>query len=166
MNALKAPTINARGIPGFLLWAREGNPALYRALVRQFPEVAAFDEAGDVSKGMAGLFDTFSDIGSSLASAAGRIGNFVKVNALPIATAALPVLVAKKQADVANAQVKLAQAQQSPMQTAYTTDANGNVIAVPVQPRGVSTGVSASSLLMIGGAGVAALILFMLLKRK
>lgn len=125
---LLTPKIREAGMPGFLLWARRESPALYASMVRNIPEVADFDNVVN-SEGVSGIF---SSIGNALASAAGKIGTFVKNNALPIFTAAVPVAVAVKQAQVANAQVKIAQAQQAPMQTAVASQ-DGYVYPVPVQ---------------------------------
>lgn len=130
MKAVLAPRITATGIPGFLLWARRDNPALYNAMAQQLPEVAEF-EAALRTEGMSGLLDTLKSFGSSLASSASKIGSFVAKNALPLAAAVVPLVVAKKQADVSKAQYKLAAAQMAPMQTAMIDPATG--LSVPVQ---------------------------------
>lgn len=161
---LAAPRIAQKGVPGFLLWTRRDSPALYASLLREFPEVQEFDSALN-AQGVSGMF---SNIGSSLASAAGKIGTFVKNNALPILSAAVPVIVAKKQADVAMTQFKLAAAQQAPAQTAYTTTTDGSVIAVPIQRTAGATLRSAGvpSWVWIGGAGAAALLMLFMFKRR
>lgn len=130
MKAQLTPRIATPGLPGFLLWARRDNPALYSGMVQSIPEVAQF-EAALRADGLNGLFDTLKTIGSSLTSAAGKIGTFVAKNALPIATAVVPLVVAKKQADIAKSQYRLATAQQAPMQTAVVDPSTG--FAVPVQ---------------------------------
>jgi hypothetical protein len=157
---LSPPRITNKGMPGFLVWARRDSPALYAALVRKFPEVAAFENAYHLTDnaGIAGLSDVFKSIGGALSSASSKIGSFVKNSALPIFTAALPVAVAAKQAQVARSQVALAEAMQSPAQVAY--DANG----YPLTVRPTSGG-SLSPLLLVG-VGVAALGVFWLIRRK
>lgn len=132
MKAKLAPRIDTKGVPGFLLWARRDSPALYSAMVRDIPEVAAFDKQLTVDRSLDGLLDVVKSFGASLAKSAGKIGSYVVKNAVPIITAAVPVIVAKKQVDVAKAQVKLAQAQSAPMQTAMVPTAAGDV-PVPVQ---------------------------------
>lgn len=128
-----APTISEAGIPGFLLWARREQRDLYTALRQEFPAVNEFERQLGVEDGLQGFADVLRNVGSTLASSAKSIGSFVAKNALPIASVAVPLLVAKKQSDVAKAQVKLAIAQQAPMQTAYATDAQGNVYSVGVR---------------------------------
>lgn len=150
---LLAPRIPEKGVPGFLVWARRDSPALYASLVRAFPEVADFERQNGA--GLNGLFD-------SLASAAGKIGTFVKNNALPILAAAAPVLIAKKQADVAIAQMRVAVAQEAPLQTALTAP-GGYVLPVPVQRSGVS---AVPSWAWIAGAGVAVLSVVLLASRR
>lgn len=175
MKARLAPAINAKGVPGFLMWARRDNPALYRALLAQFPEVGEFELALSES-GVAGF--SLSAIGSKLASSAKKIGTFVAQNAVAVASVAVPVIVAKKQADLAKAQVRLAELQMAPMQTAL--DANG--VPIPVQQAGgqwtavpVQGGMIGTSLAQGGaglptwawavGAGGAALLLLALMRR-
>jgi hypothetical protein len=157
---LLAPKIAEPGIPGFLLWAQRDDPALYASLVRAFPEVAAFDAATQGPAALGGFMDIFASIGSSLASKAGSISQFVLKNALPIATAVVPVYVAKKQADAAKTQIKIAQANGSPAQTAMTTDANGYTYAVPVQ-RSIGGSIAGVPVwvLLAGGAAVVAVLL-------
>jgi hypothetical protein len=130
------PRLSVPGIPGFLLWARRDNPALYAALVSQFPEVAEFDSALKV-EGLGGLADILKGVGSALSSSAKKIGSFVVNYALPVASVAVPLVVAKKQADVAIAQMRVADAQQPPMQTALLPGQSpGWPQAVPVQQVG------------------------------
>ncbi len=138
-----APPITQAGMPGFLLWARRDNPALYASLQREFPAVAQFEEALRQDQGLSGIADILKSIGGALSKSASSIGKFVVKNALPIATAAVPLVVAKKQADVAKAQVQLAQAQQQPMQTAVQYDSEGNAYAVPVRQTLSASGQSA-----------------------
>jgi hypothetical protein len=180
MKANLAPSINVPGVPGFLLWARRDNPALYRALVAQFPEVSAFDTALR-DDGLGGLMDIIGSIGGTLGNAAKSIGSFVMNNALPIATAAVPLAIAMKQADVAKAQIKLASAQMQPMQTAVDPRTgqtvpvqmvNGQWQAVPVTggmigaPLAQGGGMaSVPKWAWIAGAGGAALLLLVLLRR-
>lgn len=160
---LLSPKVDEPGIPGFLIWARRDDPALYAALVRQFPEVAAFDNYASPA-GLSGFASLFSSLASSLASKASAIGSFVVKNALPIATAAAPVLVAKKQADVAKAQIKLAQVQGTPMQTAMTQQ-DGYYYPVPVQKTLGSYTVAGipTWVLIAGGFALSALLI---LRRK
>lgn len=161
---LLAPKITQGGVPGFLLWARRESPALYAAMARQIPEVASFDDALNVD-GFAGITDVLSNVGGALSSAAGKIGTFVKNNALPILTAAVPVVVAKKQADVANAQYKLAMAQMTPMQTAITTQ-DGYAVSVPVRQTQGGVIRAIPSWVWMAGAGVAALGLVLMLRKR
>jgi hypothetical protein len=186
------PKIPAQGLVGFLIWARRDNRALYDRLMREFPEVAAFEERMqlDTDAGMAGLMDVLSSFGSGVAnvaksvgsgivsgasqvfgglkSSAGNIFNFVKNNALPIAATAAPVIIAKRQADVTNRQLELAAINQYPQQTAVTYDSAGNRIVVPVGPAmGNVSGRAPSWLLpaaLVGG-GVILLTLFVGRKR-
>lgn len=159
---IATPKVTESGMPGFLLWARRESPALYASLVRNIPEVADFDNVVN-SEGVGGIFDS---IKSALSSAAGKIGTFVKNNALPIFTAAVPVVVAAKQADVAKAQVKLAQAGQAPMQTAVASEA-GYIYPVPVQQKtgGLSFSQIPSQWLVWGALG-AGLLLVLALRRS
>lgn len=134
MKARIAPVIGEKGLPGFLLWARRDSPVLYGALVREFPEVAAF-EAEVASQGIGGIMDVLSSVGSSLKSVAGKVGKFVQQNAVPLIAAAVPVVVATKQAKIAQAQVRLAEAQLPPAQVAYATTPEGYEDLMLVQPR-------------------------------
>jgi hypothetical protein len=154
------PKIGEAGIPGFLLWARRESPALYASMVRNLPEVADFDNVVN-SEGIAGVFDS---IVGALSSAAGKIGTFVKNNALPIFTAALPVAVAVKQADVAKAQVKLAEAQQPPMQTGIASQ-GGYSYPVPVR-QSIGAGMSIPPGVLWAGGGILAVGLLALILRK
>lgn len=130
MKARLSPAIKTRGVPGFLLWARRDNPALYAALANEFPEVAQFDMALR-DQGLSGIGDVLASVGASLKKSASAIGGFVARNALPLATAAVPLIVAKKQADIAKAQFRLAEVQAAPMQTAVVNQ--GAQLAIPVQ---------------------------------
>lgn len=134
------PRINAEGMPGFLLWARNDAPELYGQLVARFPEVARFEEAiqADDQPGMAGFMDILSSVGSAIGSAASSIGSFVANNGGAIFSAAGGYLVAQQQAKVANAQLALATANRAPAQTALVTLANGQQVSVPVAPSGTS----------------------------
>lgn len=154
---LTAPRITEKGMPGFLLWARRESPALYASLRRQFPEVQQFEVAAN-TVGMSGLLDSISGI-------AGKIGTFVKQNALPILAAGVPLLIAKKQADVAMAQIRVANAEQPPLQTALTTQ-GGYAVSVPVVPSiGTMIGKNLPSWPWVFG-GLAALGLIIYLRRR
>jgi hypothetical protein len=133
VKAKLAPKISTTGVPGFLLWARRDTPELYAAMVRDLPEVAAFEKQLIVDQGLSGILDVVKSFGSSLASSVGKIGSYVAKNAVPVLTAAVPLIVAKKQVDVAKAQVRLAAAQSAPMQTAMVPAAGGGSVSVPVQ---------------------------------
>jgi hypothetical protein len=181
MKAALAPRITTTGLPGFLLWARRDNPALYSAMVAQLPEVAAFEGALR-AEGVSGIMDVLSSFGNSLANSAKKVGAFVAKNALPIAAAAVPLLVAKKQADIAKAQMKLADAQMAPMQTAQYQSPEG-VVTMPVQMQNgqwqqvpVSGGMIGAQVatggaqgipkwVWLAGAGGAALLLAVMLRR-
>lgn len=158
---LALPRITAKGVPGFLMWARRESPALYQSLMREFPEVRDFDTAA-TADGLTGIMSFLSSAGSSLSSAASRIGSFVKNNALPIIAAGVPLLIAKKQADVANSQYKLAAAQMAPMQTALTSQ-GGYVVPVAVRP---VTGAAVPSWVWIGGAVALGVGAFLLTRRR
>jgi hypothetical protein len=132
MKARVNPRILVPGVPGFLLWARRDNPALYARLVAEFPEVAAFDGALQ-SQGLSGLADALKGAGAALASRAKTIASFVARVALPVASVAAPLIAAKKQADVDLAQMDLALAQQPPMQTALVPGQSpGWQMSVPI----------------------------------
>jgi hypothetical protein len=148
-----SPRISEKGVPGFLKWAKRDSPALFAALAREFPEVAEFDSY----EGTGSLMDNLSSI-------AGKIGSFVKNNALPILAAGVPLLVAQKQAKVALTQAKIAVANEAPARTAFTTE-NGYAVPVTVQQRAAS-GVGIPRWVWIGGAGAAAVGLLFLLSRR
>jgi hypothetical protein len=168
---LLAPKIPEKGMPGFLLWARRDNPALYASLCREFPEVRAFDSAVKSQEMLSGFADLFGSIVKSIGTKAVAIGRFVATKALPIAIAAAPVLVAKKEADVAKLQMQLAQAQAAPAQTAIAS-ADGYSYPVAVQQRagGNYAPVSAMSTVptwvWIAGGGVALVGLVLLLRKR
>jgi hypothetical protein len=156
-----APKIQVKGMPGFLLWTRRDNPTLYAALVQKFPEVAQFeaivrnaDPTELAQVGMSGFMDALTGIGSALSGVAGSIGGFIQTNGVDLLKASVPLIVASQQIKVANAQVQLATAQQYPMQTAYTTDAYGRQIAVPVQKSGAGYSVPSQYRQATGLAGI------------
>lgn len=139
VKGILQPKIEQPGMVGFLLWARRDAPALYGALVKEFREVAEFEEAvnaDDRPGGVGGFFDVLASVGSSIGSAASSIGNFVVNNGAAIFSAAGGYLVASQQAKLANTQLALARATQPPAQTAYVTNAQGQLVPVPVQSTG------------------------------
>lgn len=139
VKGILQPKITVAGMPGFLLWARTGSPALYRALVARFPAVAEFEEAvsaDDRPGGMGGVMDILSTIGNGISSAASSISSFVANNGATIFSAAGGYLIAQQQAKLANTQLQLAQASRPPVQTAMVTLPSGQQVSVPVQPTG------------------------------
>lgn len=124
------PAIPVKGAPGFLLWLRRDQPAVYSVLRTQVPEVQLFESAlGEARLG--GLFD-------SIAGVLSKVGGAVKI-ALPKIVAAVPkiaptileaggaVVAAKQQAKVIDMQLKLAQANQAPLTTAQVVSPDGQV---------------------------------------
>ncbi len=177
MKARLQPAINATGVPGFLLWARRENPALYSSMVQSLPEVAQFDAELNAS-GLGGFASALKLTGSVLASSAKKIGSFVVNNVDNIAAVAVPLIVAKKQSSIAKAQMRLAEAGMAPMQTAV--DQYGASIPVQREPKGwtavdVSGGMIRQSVatgrrnmpawVWIAGAGALALVLIAIDRR-
>lgn len=154
VKGILQPKIETPGMIGFLLWARRDAPALYGALVHRFSEVARFEEAlnaEDIPGGVSGFMDVLSSIGGSIGSAASSIGNFVVNNGAAIFSAAGGYFVASQQAKLANTQLALARATQPPAQTAYVTNAQGQMVPVAVQPSGTSYAAYNAATLPQGG---------------
>ena len=120
------PQINVPGWAGFLLWARQEQPAIYSQLVTEVPAVASFESAyqnaglGDISDWFSGLGDTLSSAGSSIMSAITTIAPA----ALTLGTS---LIQSKSQQNLLNTQLKLAQINAKPAQTTTIQTANGPI---------------------------------------
>lgn len=162
MNTIKpSAKVNVPGIAGYLLWLRQDLPPVYASLIRQFPQVAAFDSTLRKAMASKGLGFDWSSIGDSLSSAASSVGSvlssvgsYVAANTPAILStgAGLYGMIAKQQ--MLDSQLSLARAGQYPAQTGLVQSPGNQPYLTTIAPTGAASIFSTSGILSGTIAGI------------
>jgi hypothetical protein len=181
-------SIDVKGLPGFLAWAKRDAPGLYAHLVNRIPQLATIGAPVGHGLNLAGLgdiSDLFDSIGSTVAdafSSGGLIQNLVTI-AAPVAQTYMSTQTQQAQlnyqSQLAQAQLSRARQGYAPLQTGYTSTGysialpTGGVVqpgqllqlppsAVTQLPSGVSASLPFTTNELLLGGGLLALLVFVL----